>query len=331
MPATVEWCERRLLQRIHRYTIDAHRKSIKPVSLETYTEFLFDRHQLLPVTDSGSGESSGVDGQTRLQHTLNLLDGIAAPAASWEADLYPARINDYDPNWLDVLCISGKVAWGRYSLPASSGRRLNRKKNAGPVKSTPITLACRQNLDIWQALGRTQLDEDEPRAHSAVASRIEQDLRQHGASFFDQIQSRSGLLKTQLEEGLAELVSAGRISSDSFTGLRALLTPNHKKPGAHRRRGRRAMFGVEDAGRWSLLDTFQQGFSQEGFSQQGSSQQGSFSARAPLSKGFLSKGLLGKAPPSKAPCPAPPRAIGRYSMKNSWNASSVSTCNAGES
>ena len=275
VPATVEWCERRLLQRIHRYTIDAHRKSIKPVSLETYTEFLFDRHQLLPVTDSGPGESSGVDGQTRLQHTLNLLDGIAAPAASWEADLYPARINDYDPNWLDVLCISGKVAWGRYSLPASSGRRLNRKKNAGPVKSTPITLACRQNLDIWQALGRTQLDEDEPRAHSAVASRIEQDLRQHGASFFDQIQSRSGLLKTQLEEGLAELVSAGRISSDSFTGLRALLTPNHKKPGAHRRRGRRAMFGVEDAGRWSLLDTFQQGFSQEGFSQQGSSQEGS--------------------------------------------------------
>ena len=112
------------------------------------------------------------------------------------------------------------------------------------------------------------------RAHSAVASRIEQDLRQHGASFFDQIQSRSGLLKTQLEEGLAELVSAGRISSDSFTGLRGLLTPNHKKPRAHRRRGRRAMFGVEDAGRWSLLDTFQQGFSQEGFSQQGLSQQG---------------------------------------------------------
>jgi ATP-dependent Lhr-like helicase len=155
------------------------------------------------------------------------------------------------------MCISGKIAWGRYTLPVSSQRNTGKKKSSGPVKSTPITLASRQNLDIWQDLARSQLNDECSLQYSTTACRIEADLLQHGASFFDQIQSRTGLLKAQLEEGLAELVSSGRICSDSFTGLRALLTPNHKKPGTHRRRGRKAMFGVEDAGRWSLLDTFQ--------------------------------------------------------------------------
>ena len=92
-------------------------------------------------------------------------------------------------------------------------------------------------------------------ALTPLAARIEADLAQNGASFFDQILSRTRLLKAQLEEGLAELVGAGRVSSDSFTGLRALLTPS-KKTSGHRRRGRSPMFGIEDAGRWSLLETF---------------------------------------------------------------------------
>ncbi len=252
----VEWCERRLLQRIHRYTIDTHRKAIKPVSLQSYVAFLFDHHQLIAHGENTLAEP-GIDGQTQLQHSLSLLDGVAAPAASWEQDIFPARVKDYDPNWLDVMCISGRVTWGRYSLPINSQRNQGRKKNAAPVKSTPITLASRQNLDLWQALARAQVDSNETAATGAVAQRIEQDLQTHGASFFDQVQARTGLLKTQLEEGLAELVSCGRVCSDSYTGLRALLTPSHKKAGGSTRRGRRAMFGVEDAGRWSLLDTFE--------------------------------------------------------------------------
>lgn len=251
----VEWCERRLLQRIHRYTIDAHRKAIKPVSLETFTEYLFDHHQLIPITEENSNREPALDGQTKLQASLNLLDGIASPAAAWEADIYPARIDSYDPSWLDVMCISGKVAWGRYSLPTSMNRSSS-KKHSGPVKSTPIILVSRQNLDIWQALAQSQMTDDLPQ-YSSVASRIEADLLEHGASFFDQIQSRTGLLKTQLEEGLAELVSNGRLCSDSYTGLRALLTPANKKPSSRKRRTRKAMFGVEDAGRWSLLETFE--------------------------------------------------------------------------
>lgn len=257
----IEWCERRLLQRIHRYTIDSHRKAIKPVSLEIFTEFLFDQHQLIPVKEESAARGLSLDGQTQLQNALNLMDGIASPAAAWEADIYPARIKNYDPNWLDVMCISGKVTWGRYSLPISSSRP-GKKKTIGPIKSTPITLASRQNLDIWQALAKTQLNE-EPIEHSGIAQRIERDLKEHGASFFDQIQSRTGMLKTQLEEGIAELVSYGRICSDSYTGLRALLTPTNRKLSAHKRHNRKAMFGVEDAGRWSLLNTFQEEVVQE--------------------------------------------------------------------
>ncbi|MDA9871022.1 DEAD/DEAH box helicase [Gammaproteobacteria bacterium] len=269
----VEWCERRLLQRIHRYTIDSHRKAIKPVSLQVYTQFLFDEHGLQPVRDDDemprSSAEPSLDGQTQLQRSLAMLDGISAPAASWEADLYPTRVSDYDPNWLDVLCISGRVTWGRYVQPSASQRALH-KGSSGPVKTTPIAIMSRANLDIWQAMARAQLKEadegprktrvgqDAPsgKTFSSTAQRIEADLLTNGASFFDQIQSRSGLLKAQLEEGLAELVGAGRLSSDSFTGLRALLTPAAKKQGAHRRRGRSAMFGVEEAGRWSLLETF---------------------------------------------------------------------------
>jgi len=246
----VEWCERRLLQRIHRYTIDAHRKSIKPVSLQTYTRFLFQRHQLSGNRD-GIEAPPTIDGQTQLQNALRLLDGITIPAAAWEADILPARVRNYDPNWLDVLCINGRVAWGRFTPMQSSLQR----KAGGPIKSSPITLSSRQNLDLWEALAHRKRVEHSSPALSTVARKITEDLQRHGASFVDQLQQRTGLLKAQLEEGLAELVSVGYVNSDGFTGLRALLTPNAKKPSASRKRGRRAMFGIEDAGRWSLITT----------------------------------------------------------------------------
>lgn len=244
----VQWCERRLLQRIHRYTIDLHRKSIKPVSLELFTEFLFQRHGLRACEASGS--TPVLDGQLQLQECIRLLDGAAAPAASWESGIYPARIGNYDPQWLDLLSISGRLAWGRYSLPSG------RLRGGSPIKTTPITMALRSNLDIWQALAGAQGENQELIEPGADARRVEQDLESHGASFFDQIQTRTGLLRTQLEQGLAELVSLGRVCSDSYVGLRALLLPEHRKSGGRRRR--KLTFGVEDAGRWSLLDTFRQ-------------------------------------------------------------------------
>ena len=257
-----EWCERRLLQRIHRYTIDQHKKKIKPVSLAVFTEYLFEHQQLLPIRPDDHPLESGLDGQTRLYNTLNILDGSSAPAVSWESDIYPARIPNYEPAWLDAMCISGKVVWGRYLLPASQTsqkqRRLpvQRKRSAGPVKSTPVSLLARSNQDIWKVLAETQTADNRAEGLSDSANRIEADLLAFGASFLDQIQSRTDLRKSQLEDGLAELVSLGRVCSDSFTGLRALLTPHQNRSSVSIKGSRKAMFGLEDAGRWSLLQTF---------------------------------------------------------------------------
>ena len=257
-----EWCERRLLQRIHRYTIDQHKKKIKPVSLAVFTEYLFEHQQLLPIRPDDHPLESGLDGQTRLYNTLNILDGSSAPAVSWESDIYPARIPNYEPAWLDAMCISGKVVWGRYLLPSSQTSQkqkrlpVQRKRSAGPVKSTPVSLLARSNQDIWKVLAETQTADNRAEGLSDSANRIEADLLAFGASFLDQIQSRTDLRKSQLEDGLAELVSLGRVCSDLFTGLRALLTPHQNRSSVSIKGSRKAMFGLEDAGRWSLLQTF---------------------------------------------------------------------------
>ncbi len=252
-----EWCERRLLQRIHRYTIESHRQSIKPVSLQSYMRFLFDLHEVKVRRLPAKPElvPNNADGQGLLQRSLSKLDGLAAPATIWEADILPSRISAYDPSWLDVMCISGRLMWGRLSRPYLKSTASAAARKSGPIKSTPITLMLRANQDIWEALADAQwlAQEREVLALSPLAQRIEDDIRQHGASFFDQISRRTGLLRSQLEQGLAELVSAGHLSSDSFTGLRALLTPDARKPSGHSNGRRRAAFGVEDAGRWSLM------------------------------------------------------------------------------
>ncbi len=237
-----EWCERRLLQRIHRYTIDIHRRSVQPVSLQDYMRFLFDRHEV-----SMEPLPTGLDS---LEKALGRLEGITTPAAAWEADILPARIDRYDPNWLDMLCMSGSFVWGRFYHTKTA---INESKRSGAIKSTPINLLSRNNMDIWRALMANQ---KEPLSLSSNANLIRNDLDSRGASFFNDIVKRTRLLKTQVEEGIGELVAAGRVTSDNFTGLRALLTPSsHKLNGNRSRRTRTSVYGMERAGRWSLIST----------------------------------------------------------------------------
>ena len=240
-----EWCERRLLQRIHRYTIDAHRESIKPVSLQVYMQTLFELHEVQPVGKEML--PSAATAQT-LARILQQLDGITAPATAWEADILPARLTNYDPAWLDQLCISGQISWGRLLQPREPSAEA---RKSGPIKSTPLNLIQRRNLDLWQAL--TAADSPYSPGLSSSATLVWQLLQQQGASFFTDLVRSSGLMSVQTEQALAELVSAGLVTSDNFTGLRALLTPDSHKPkdGSHDRR--RAIYGIEDAGRWSLL------------------------------------------------------------------------------
>src|SRR5690606_27176226 len=114
--ASLQWCERRLLQRIHRYTLDAHREAIKPVSLQAYTTYLFELHELRTRTLQPRPEPlpNAAEAQALLQRCMQRLDGIAAPAAAWEGDILPARLSLYDPSWLDMLCVSGRLGWGRF-------------------------------------------------------------------------------------------------------------------------------------------------------------------------------------------------------------------------
>ena len=185
---------------------------------------------------------------------LELLDGFELPAGAWETDVLPARMRDYDPLWLDGLCLSGEVAWGRLSQTRNAdGGTRNRK--TGPIRTTPIALFRRERGVVWQSLAMRPDPADLDLSHAARAALDV--LDQRGASFFGDLVNATGLLRTEVEKGLGELVAWGLVTSDSFAGLRALLVPSDRRrpigAGTFRRRGRVAPFGVETAGRWSRV------------------------------------------------------------------------------
>jgi ATP-dependent Lhr-like helicase len=231
---TLEWCERRLLARIHRYTIKSLRAEIEPVSGADFMRFLFEWQ--------GITRSPKPEGVESLDAVIKQLEGYEVPAAAWESDVLAARLHDYDPHWLDSLCLSGRALWARLQ-PAKS-------TTASPVRTTPIALVTRRHWALWNqvaAAPRTEMQ----LSHGARA--LFDYLTAHGASFFDDLVSGTRLLRSQAETALGELVSAGLVNADSYSGLRALLIPSDKKRQLVARRRRVALFGLEDAGRWSLV------------------------------------------------------------------------------
>ncbi len=234
-----EWCDRRLLARIHRYTVKRLRAEIEPVQSRDFLRFLFDwQHVSTGARMQGSDAIAAVLGQ---------LEGCDVPASAWETEVLPSRIAEYDPAWLDEQCLAGRIVWMRMAPRASDGER-----GAAPVRSTPIALLSRRNLKLWTSFAA-------PAQTADLTSKARQALefiQQHGASFFDDIVDGAGLLPSQVEEALAELVAVGLVNADSFGGLRALLVPaDRRRPSARdaRRRRRIAIFGMQDAGRWTLV------------------------------------------------------------------------------
>src|SRR6184192_2990579 len=242
--AELEWCERRLLARIHRYTLDRLRQEIEPVTAADFMRFLLRWQRVAPDARAEGPEGLGA--------VLELLDGYEVPAGAWETDVLPARLGDYDPLWLDGLCLSGEIAWGRLS-PASPSNGGGHK--AGPIRTTPIALFRRERGVDWQSLTVQADPAHLSLSHSARA--VLEALDERGASFFGDLTNATGLLRTEVEKGLGELVAWGLVTSDSFAGLRALLVPSDRRrpigAGTFRRRGRVAPFGVETAGRWSRV------------------------------------------------------------------------------
>ena len=227
----VEWCDRALLARIHRYTLNRLRAEIEPVSAADFMRFLFRWQHVEPPA-----RLSGVDG---LREIVTMLDGFELAAGAWERSVLPLRIDGYDPSMLDMLCLAGEVGWARLSVPPSvpgSAPRL--------VGATPIAIYVRDHGAAWQALrstegaGETALGPGAKRALDALRSR--------GASFFTDLARTCALDAAELREAIGALVAAGLAASDGFSGLRALVWASR---GQGATRDRRANF----AGRWSAI------------------------------------------------------------------------------
>ncbi|MFL6579703.1 MAG: DEAD/DEAH box helicase [Burkholderiales bacterium] len=237
--ARTEWCERRLLARITRYTVKRLRQEIEPVSAADYMRFLLDWQHV----------AERMEGSDAVAAVVSQLEGFEAAAGSWETELIPARVAGYEPHWLDDLCRAGRVVWTRLEAPRTDTLRA---QGASPVRATPITLLTRKNLAVWTALAKTA-DPQSVRI-STRASAVADYLARHGASFFDDIVEGLDQPRTFIEDALRELTAVGLINSDGFSGLRALLLPaDRRKPVGGGRRRRTAVFGVEDAGRWALI------------------------------------------------------------------------------
>jgi ATP-dependent Lhr-like helicase len=239
-PIEQEWCDRRLLARIHRLTIDRLRAEIQPVSIQDFYRFLFAWQRV--------DRQHRVEGLEGLQSVVEQLDGFELPLAAWESAVLPARVTDYDPECLDRLCFSGRLGWGRLSPPQNPSGRAS-----APLRTSPIALYLRENVADWLALTQP----NHPIELSVTTQAVFEALQSGGALFFSELVNRTALLPSQIEEALSQLAALGLVTSDSFDGLRALLVPSNKRPTFGRtvakRRRKTNLASIEFAGRWSLL------------------------------------------------------------------------------
>lgn len=220
------WCDRRLLARIHRYTVDRLRQEIEPVSAGDFLRFLAHWQHV--------HEESRLEGPQGVAEVLRQLAGFEAPAAAWESEILPQRVSDYRRQWLDELTLSGDFCWGRLWGGASA-----------PIRTTPLTFIPRESLDLWVGLAGTPSTDD----LSGPARDVLAALRARGAVFTQDIQRTANLLPAHVEMGLAELVSHGLATCDSFAALRQLLTPPLRRTRSLRSGGRWSFFRVEGATR----------------------------------------------------------------------------------
>jgi ATP-dependent helicase Lhr and Lhr-like helicase len=243
--AQTEWCDRRLLARIHRYTVKRLRSEIEPVAARDFLRFLGEWQRVLP--------NARMQGSDALAAVLAQLEGFEAPAGAWETEIIPSRIAEYEPQWLDEHCRAGRLIWTR--LAARGGARADdgAARGASPLRSTPIVLLARRSVPLWSMM----VERADAGKLTSRGEAVADYVREHGASFFDEIADNVGLLPAEVESALAELVAVGMMNSDSFAGLRVLLMPSGRRgkstshAGRHRRR--LALYGMADAGRWALV------------------------------------------------------------------------------
>ncbi len=257
-----EFCDRRLLARIHRYTLDRLRQEIEPVTSQDLMRFLLRWQHVAPGTQ--------LEGKRGLLEAVAQLQGFDIPAVAWERHILPARIAAYKGSWLDELCMSGDVAWGR--LAARKGT--DNGRSATTSSATPIALVRRTDLP-WLLAGIRNRQSNggsgsslEPASDSpgslllapfssiTGAGRDTLDLlAARGALFYDDIASASGRLPTDVERGLWDLVARGLITADGFQALRSLMASTKRRNFQRPQRARlfRSLAVGLPSGRWSVL------------------------------------------------------------------------------
>ncbi len=235
-PAEVEWCNRRILARIHRMTLGQLRREIEPVTASRFHEFLLNWQHVAPGTHLHRADG--------LLQVIRQLQGYEIPASAWESEILPRRIAKYSPDDLDDLCLSGEVMWARLS-PHPSLVTPDRKIR--PTKIAPITFFLRE--DAGWLLQVSSLPDLENLSHPA--REVIQSLRERGASFFNDLVRNTKRLPSEVEDALWELTAAGLVTADGFENLRALIDPKRRRgQGRHGKRSRPR----HAAGRWALVE-----------------------------------------------------------------------------
>jgi ATP-dependent Lhr-like helicase len=227
--SALEWCDRALLARIHRYTLNRLRAEIEPVSPADFMRFLFTWHHVDERT-----KLSGLDG---VREAVTLLDGFEMPAGAWERAVLPARLDRYDPSWLDMLCLAGEVGWARLSTPT--------RLKLGTA--TPIALFLREHGDAWFTLRGADPSGVE-RAIGDDARLVLERLQRKGASFFGDLSAQLPLDGERIRTAIGVLVAAGLVVSDGFSGLRGVMAAGKDQPAKADRR-------THFAGRWTVVTT----------------------------------------------------------------------------
>jgi ATP-dependent helicase Lhr and Lhr-like helicase len=235
-----EWCERRLLARIHRLTLGQLRKEIQSVTPAQFMNWQLRWQHVAPGTQ--------LLGERGTLEAIRQVQGFEAPANSWERQILRGRIADYDPKMLDQLCLTGAVGWGRLSPhPATLETVAEGRRRVIPTSVAPITFFVREDAD-WM-IPRREGSEASTVGLSPDAVAVQLYLRQRGASFFTDIVRDTGKLKSEVETALWELVAAGLLTADGFDNLRALIDPKRRAGQGSARTSRPR----HSAGRWSLL------------------------------------------------------------------------------
>jgi len=246
--AGLEWCDRRLLARIHQLTLGRLRREIEPIAPAVFMRWLCEWQHVAPGTQ--------VRGERGTLEVLRQLQGFEAPANVWEPWLLARRIAGYDPGVLDQLCLTGAVGWGRLSphpamlmsVSDSTDGEHRARRRVIPTSVAPITFFVREDAD-WMATRPAAAGNAHLPGLSRQAGSVLQYLHKAGASFLADVVRGTRLLKAEVETALWELVAAGLVTADGFDNLRALIDPRRRAGHGSGRRARPR----HSSGRWSLL------------------------------------------------------------------------------